>query len=282
VSVFFLAKRFVAGETSTAALNVVRNLNSAGLAASLDFLGENVTNPEEAQRTRDAYLRLLDEIDRTQARTNISVKLTALGLAFDEKLCVAYLNDIAERALQNGDPFVRIDMESSTFTQKTLEIFENVHADRTNVGPVIQAYLKRSPADVERLIELNARVRLCKGAYREPRAVAQTDMSIIRRSYMLMAQALLSRGAYPGIATHDERLIRAVCSFAREHDILPNRFEFQMLYGVRPKRQRTLAQQGYNVRIYVPFGTHWAGYLRRRISERPENFFFAARALFSK
>jgi proline dehydrogenase len=282
VSVLFLAKRFVAGETTIAALNAVRDLNAAGLTASLDFLGENVTNPEEAQRTRDAYLHLLDEIDRTQARTNISVKLTALGLAFDEKLCVAYLNEIAERALQNGDPFVRIDMEGSTFTQKTLEIFENVYADRTNVGPVIQAYLKRSPADIERLIELNARVRLCKGAYREPRAVAQTQMSVIRRSYMLMAQALLSRGTYPGIATHDELLIHTVCSYAREHDISPNRFEFQMLYGVRPKRQRTLAQQGYNVRIYVPFGTHWASYLRRRISERPENFFFAARALLSK
>lgn len=282
MSVIFLAKRFVAGETVSAALEAVCKLNAAGLTATLDFLGENVTNHEEATRTRDAYLRLLDEIAATRARANISVKLTALGLAGDEKLCIVYLTEITERALRNADPFVRIDMESSVFTQKTLEIFKKVHADHTNIGPVIQAHLKRSPTDIEHLIDLGARVRLCKGAYREPPAVAYHDMSVIRRSYMLMAQALLSRGVYPGIATHDERLIRSVCSYAREQGILPDRFEFQMLYDVRPQRQRTLAAQGYNVRVYVPFGTHWAGYFRRRISERRENLFFAVRALFTK
>jgi len=282
VSVFFLAKRFVAGETITAALSAVRELNAAGLTASLDFLGENVTNQEEAKRTRDVYLRLLDEIARTRTRANISVKLTALGLACDKNLCVAYVNDITERAARNADPFVRIDMESSAFTQKTLEIFEQIHADHANIGPVIQAYLKRSPADLQRLIDLGARVRLCKGAYREPSAVAHRDMNVIRRSYMLMAQALLSRGVYPGIATHDERLIRAVCSYACEKGILPDRFEFQMLYGVRPKRQRMLAAQGYAVRVYVPFGTHWAEYFRRRIMERRENAFFALWSLFTK
>jgi proline dehydrogenase len=282
VSVLFLAKRFVAGETIAAAMDAVRKLNAAGLTATLDFLGENVTSHEEAKRTRDAYLRLLDEIAVTQARTNISVKLTALGLACDEKLCAAHLSDITERASRNADPFVRIDMESSVFTQKTLEIFEQVHADHANIGPVIQAHLKRSPADIEHLIDLGARVRLCKGAYREPPAVAYRDMNVIRQSYMLMAQALLSRGVYPGIATHDEQLIRSVCSYAREQGILPDRFEFQMLYGVRPKRQRTLAAQGYTVRVYVPFGTHWAGYFRRRISERRENLFFAVRALFTR
>lgn len=282
MSVIFLAKRFVAGETITEALDAVRELNAAGLTATLDFLGENVTNHEEAKRARDAYLRLLDEIAGTQTRANISIKLTALGLACDEKLCVVYLNDLTERASRNADPFVAIDMESSGITQKTLEIFERIHADRANIGPVIQAYLKRSPTDIERLLDLGARVRLCKGAYREPAAVAYRDTSVIRRSYMLMAQALLSRGVYPGIATHDEHLIRSVCSYAREQGILPDRFEFQMLYGVRPKRQRTLAAQGFNVRVYVPFGTHWAGYFRRRISERRENVFFAVRALFTK
>jgi proline dehydrogenase len=282
VNAFFLAKRFVAGETIAQALDAVRALNADGLTATLDFLGENVTKLEEAERTHETYLRLLGEIRRTQARANVSVKLTALGLAFDETLCVAYLSSIAEHARNNPDPFVRIDMEGSSFTQKTLDVFERAYTEHSNIGPVIQAYLKRSPADIERLIELRARVRLCKGAYHEPPTIAHRDMPTIRRVYVLMAQALLSRGVYSGIATHDERLLLAVCEYAAQHGILPDCFEFQMLYGVRPQRQRELAAQGYNVRVYVPFGTHWAGYFRRRIAERRENLFFALRALFSK
>jgi proline dehydrogenase len=279
---FFLAKRFVAGDTIETAVAAVRRLNAVGLTATLDFLGENVRSIEESRIVATAYMELLDAIRREDIRADIAVKLTALGLAVSEKQCVTNLTDIAERATKNPDPFVHIDMESSSFAQKTLDIFERMHDAHSNIGPVIQAYLKRSPADIERLIDMHARIRLCKGAYRESPVAAHRDMSMIRRAYLHMAQALLARGTYPGIATHDERLIQAVCSHARERGISPQRFEFQMLYGVRPERQRILAAEGYAVRVYVPFGTHWASYFSRRIAERPENLFFALRAAFTK
>ncbi len=277
---FFLAKRFVAGETIEAALVAVREINAAGMTATLDFLGEDVVERGEAERTRDAYLRLLEAIGRGGERTNVSVKLTALGLLIDEELCARLLTDIVERASSLDDPFVRIDMEGSAVTEKTLRVFERVFAAHRNVGPVIQAYLRRSTDDVERAIRLEARVRLCKGAYREHKHVAYQEMSDIRTHYLRLAEALLSRGTYPGIATHDERLIAAVRHFAEINGIGKDRFEFQMLYGVRPDAQRALVGEGYNVRVYVPFGTHWAGYFYRRIAERRENAFFVLRSLF--
>jgi proline dehydrogenase len=279
---FFLARRFVAGESIDAAIQVIRELNDDGIAASLDFLGEDVTQRDEALRTRETYLTLLDTIALTGVRTNVSVKLSALGLLVDEAFAVENLRAIVERAASNSDPFVRVDMEGAAVTSATLRIFERVYADHKNVGPVIQAYLKRSPADIERLIELNARVRLCKGAYNEPEALAYKDMSTIRREFVRLAEALLSRGTYPGIATHDEKLIEAVKAYARSQAISPDRFEFQMLYGVKPQLVRALAREGYNVRVYVPFGTHWAGYFYRRIAERRENAVFALRSMFTK
>jgi len=279
---YFLAKRFVAGETIDSALEAVRELNAAGLTATLDFLGEDVTDPSEARRTRDTYLDMLAAIERSGAATNVSVKLTALGLLVDEALCTGFLSDIVERAATLADPFVRIDMEGSAVTAQTLHVFENVFARHRNVGPVIQAYLKRSPADVERAIELGARVRLCKGAYREPETIALAEMTEIRKAYLRMAEALLARGNYPGIATHDDRIIEAVKAYAATHGATKERFEFQMLYGVRPELQRALAAEGYRVRIYVPFGTHWAGYFYRRVTERKENLFFALRSLVSR
>jgi len=279
---FFLAKRFVAGETIDTALEAVRDLNAAGLTATLDFLGEDVTDPSEAQRTRDTYLAMLAAIERAGAATNVSLKLTALGLLVDEALCTGFLTAIVERAATLADPFVRIDMEGSAVTAQTLRVFESVFAQHKNVGPVIQAYLKRSPADVERAIELGARVRLCKGAYREPETIAIADMPSIRRAYLRMAEALLARGNYPGIATHDDRIIDAVKVYAMAHDVAKDRFEFQMLYGVRPELQRALATEGYRVRVYVPFGTHWAGYFYRRVTERKENLLFALRSLVSR
>jgi proline dehydrogenase len=277
---FFLAKRFVAGETIASALQAVTALNADGLTATLDFLGEDVTDVREARATRDTYLATLDRIDVSGLDTNVSVKLTALGLLVDEGLCRANLGDIVTRAASLHDPFVRIDMEGSAVTEATLRVFEHVYAEHRNVGPVIQAYLRRSPRDVERAIELGARVRLCKGAYSEPETVALQDMPSIRREYLRLAEALLARGRYPAIATHDRRLIDAVKGFASASGIKRDAFEFQMLYGVRPHAQRELAREGYRVRIYVPFGTHWAGYFYRRITERKENALFALRSMF--
>jgi proline dehydrogenase len=278
---FFLAKRFVAGDTIVSALEAVAELNADGLNATLDFLGEDVRDVDAAAHTRDTYLELLAALERRAMRANVSVKLTALGLLIDEALCVANLTTIVERAARLPDPFVRIDMEGSAVTEATLRVFETVYARHRNVGPVIQAYLRRSASDVERAIELGARVRLCKGAYAEPEEVALQEMPAIRRAYLRDAEALLGRGTYPAIATHDARIIDAVRAFARDHGIGKDRFEFQLLYGVRPDLQRELARDGYNVRVYVPFGTHWAGYFYRRITERKENALFVLRSLVS-
>jgi len=279
---FFLARRFVAGETIGSALDAVRALNADGLTASLDFLGEDVTLLAEAERTRDVYLEMLDAIESAGARTNVSVKLTALGLLVDEDVCVRHLAQLVERATTLPDPFVRIDMEGTAVTDATLRVFERVFAGHPNVGIVIQAYLKRSPGDVEHAIALGARVRLCKGAYHEPDELAYQPMPVIRREYLRLAEALLTRGTYPGIATHDEKLIDAVKTLAQQRGIGKDAFEFQLLYGVRPELQRALAAQGYNVRVYVPFGTHWAGYFYRRITERRENALFALRSMISR
>jgi proline dehydrogenase len=279
---FFLAKRFIAGETVADAMDAVASLNAAGMTATLDFLGEDVTAPAEAERTRDAYFELLSAIRERGVEANVSVKLTAMGLLIDEEFAYANLRAILDVAARNSDPFVRVDMEGSAVTDATLRIFERAYAERRTVGPVLQAYLKRTPADVERMIALGARVRICKGAYNEPPAIAYKDMPTIRREYLRSAEALLERGHYPGIATHDERIINAVETFVRERNIARDRFEFQMLYGVRPELQHRLVADGYRLRIYVPYGTHWAGYFYRRITERPENALFALRSMISR
>jgi proline dehydrogenase len=277
---FFLAKRFIAGETVDQAMDAVAGINAQGMSATLDFLGEDVTTREEAVRTHDAYAALLAAIRARNVETNVSVKLTALGLLVDEDFALENLRAILEAASHNRDPFVRIDMEGSAVTDATLRVFERAYAETRNVGPVLQAYLKRTQADVERMVALGARVRLCKGAYSEPPTIAYTDMATIRREYLRCAETLLERGNYPGLATHDPRLIAGVETFAGERTIARNRFEFQMLYGVRPELQRRLVADGYRVRIYVPYGTHWAGYFYRRITERRENALFALRSLF--
>jgi len=279
---FFLAKRFIAGETVDEAMDAVAALNAAGITATLDFLGEDVTTAAEAGRTRDAYFALLDAIRARGVETNVSVKLTAMGLLVDEDDALQNLRAVLAVAARNSDPFVRIDMEGTAVTDATLRVFERAFAETKHVGPVLQAYLKRTPADVERAIALGARVRLCKGAYGEPPALAYKDMPTIRRQFMRSAEALLERGNYPGIATHDERVISAVETFVRERGIARDRFEFQMLYGVRPEVQRRLVDEGYRLRVYVPYGTHWAGYFYRRITERPENLIFAIRSMISR
>ena len=277
----FLAKRFVAGETIEDALDAVRELNDAGMTASLDFLGEDLSSPEHAEQTVRTYERLHDALAASGIAANVSVKLSALGLGIDEGLARQNLSRVVRHArdTSGSDPFVRIDMEGSRLVDATLRVFEAVYAQLDNVGIVLQAYLKRTAGDVQRAVELGARVRLCKGAYHEPATVAFKEMDRIRHAFMRHAETLLDHGHYPAIATHDERLVRAVRAYADERAIARDRFEFQMLYGVRPDLQRMLVTAGYNVRVYVPFGSHWAAYFARRIGERPENALFALRAL---
>jgi proline dehydrogenase len=282
VNLSFLAKRFVAGETIADAIAAVRELNAQGMSATLDFLGEDVVERGAAIRTRDVYFEMLDHIAQSGVDSNVSVKLTAMGLLVDEGLARDALLSIAERAKANADPFVRIDMEGSAVTDATLRVFREAFAQTKNVGPVLQAYLKRTPNDVEEAIALNARVRLCKGAYNEPPEIAIKDMPEIRVQYLDLAKRLLTRGNYPGIATHDRRLISAVKEFAKAQGIANDRFEFQMLYGCRPSLQRQIVAEGYRLRIYVPFGTHWAGYFYRRVLERRENLVFALSSIFSR
>ena len=279
---YFLARRFVAGETIADALEVVRALNAEGMSATLDFLGEDVLTRDGALRTRDTYFEMLDAIGESGVASNVSVKLTAMGLLFDEALAKESLIALAEHALRNPDPFVRIDMEGSAVTDATLRVFRETFAEHKNVGEVLQAYLKRTPADVDEAIARQARVRLCKGAYNEPPEIALRQMTEIRAQYLELAKKLLLHGNYPGIATHDRRLIAAVKEFAGNEGIARDRFEFQMLYGCRPSVQRQIVAEGYRLRIYVPFGTHWAGYFYRRVLERRENALFAVSSIFSR
>jgi proline dehydrogenase len=279
---FFLAKRFVAGETIGSAIDAVRTLNAAGMTATLDFLGEDVLERDAAIATREAYIAVLERIRETGVQSNVSIKMSAMGLLIDDGFALDNLTRILHFAQRNADPFVRIDMEGSAVTQITLDLFERAYAQDKNVGIVLQAYLKRTPADVARMIELGARVRLCKGAYSEPAEIAIKEMPEIRRQYLTLAKELLDRGNYPAIATHDRELIDEIRAYVRERGIARDRFEFQMLYGIRPQLQRELVADGYRLRIYVPYGTHWAGYFFRRVMERRENAVFALSSMWSK
>ena len=269
------ARRFVAGETLDDALTAVRALNAKGITASLDELGESVTNEREARATRDSYLTILDRIAASNLDANVSVKLTALGLDVSEELCVALMQDLLDRARHHGT-FVRIDMESSAYTEKTLKLFEErfYPSFRDQVGIVLQSYLYRTRADVDRALELNCRVRLCKGAYKEAAAVAFPDKKDVDENFVKCLHALLERGRYPGIATHDPRIVADAKRFVKAKGITADRFEFQMLYGVRRDMQEALVRDGWRMRVYVPFGTQWYPYLMRRLAERPANVAF--------
>jgi proline dehydrogenase len=269
------ARRFVAGETLAEALSAVKALNDNGISASLDELGESVTNEREARVTRDHYLHCLDRIAEAGLDANVSVKLTALGLDISEELCVSLMQDLLDRARELGT-FVRIDMESSAYTARTLSLFEErfYPSYRDHVGIVLQSYLYRTWTDTQRALELKCRVRLCKGAYKEPDSVAFPRKRDVDENYVKCMQALMERGNYPGIATHDARIIAEARWFAREKRIPPDRFEFQMLYGVRRDLQESLVRDGWRMRVYVPFGTQWYPYLMRRLAERPANVAF--------
>jgi proline dehydrogenase len=269
------AHRFVAGETLDEALAAVRTLNARKIRASLDLLGESVTNDREARSARDAYVEMLDRIHAQQLDANVSVKLTAMGLDISEDLCISLMQDILARAKEYNS-FVRIDMESSEYTERTLHLFEHrlFPVYRSHVGIVLQSYLYRTFTDVEYAIQLGCRVRLCKGAYKEPATVAFPEKRDVDANYVKCMHALLRQATYPGIATHDPAIIDEAKRFARVNEIAPGRFEFQMLYGIRRDLQERLVREGYNMRVYVPFGTQWYPYLMRRLAERPANVAF--------
>jgi len=271
------ASRFVAGESVTTAIEAVRGLNAKGITASLDLLGESTTNEQDAYASQREYLQLLDLIAREKLDANVSLKLTAMGMEISDELCVKVTREILERARQYGT-FVRLDMESSAYTQKTLDLFEqHFYPDfRANVGIVLQSYLYRTEADAKRASELGARVRICKGAYKEPSEVAFPEKADVDKCFVRAMLHLMEHGNYPGIATHDEVIIAEAKRFAKEKGISTDRFEFQMLYGVRRDLQEGLVRDGYRIRCYVPFGTQWYPYLMRRLAERPANMAFMA------
>ena len=269
------ASRFVAGETVDTALDAVAALNAKGIRASLDLLGESVHNEAEARANERQYLSILDQIEQRKLDANVSVKLTAMGLDISEALCIDVLHNILRRA-RDYRTFVRLDMEGSDYTERTLRLFYDqlYPTYPENVGIVLQTYLYRTEADVDRANEHKCRVRLCKGAYKEPPTIAYPDKKDVDANYVRCMQKLMLQGNYPGLATHDEAIIAKAKRFAKEKAISTERFEFQMLYGVRRDLQERLVREGYRMRVYVPFGTQWYPYLMRRLAERPANVAF--------
>ncbi len=274
-----LAARFVAGETLEDALRVSRKLNSEGITVTLDHLGESVSTLEEAAAARDVYLKTLSAIHDSGIQGNVSLKLTQFGLDVSGEQCRANVEQLVQSAAGLGS-FVRVDMESSEYTGRTLELVEDLHARYGAVGVVIQSYLYRSRDDVETLCARSIRVRLCKGAYLEPPSVAFEKKGDVDSNFVELTRILLDRGSYPAIATHDERMIEAAKAYAKEKRIARDAFEFQMLYGIRRDLQAQLVSDGYRVRVYVPFGKAWYPYYMRRLAERPANVVFMLRNLF--
>ena len=277
---FFLAKRFVAGESFQEAAPKVEKLNQKEIKITLDLLGENVEDRQTADETVESYIDLLNSINEAGLDSTISIKLTMMGLDIDRSYCKNNLFKLLEVARKN-DQFVRIDMEGSDYTQLTIDIFKEAFQEfGKHVGIVIQAYLHRSKDDIDDLAELGADVRLCKGAYKEPARIALQDMSDIREAFKDYAKVLLEKTPYPRIATHDDELINWTKRYTEKNSIGKSRFEFQMLYGLRQETMEEFAKNGYNARIYVPFGTMWFPYFKRRLMERKENIWFVLSTMF--
>ena len=277
-----LSSRFVAGMEIEDALRVADSVNKQGMAVTLDSLGESVSSEAEAHAAAEVYHRLLDALAASKLSAHISVKLTQMGLLLSPALAESIAASLAEHARSQGS-FLRIDMEDSSLTQVTLDIVRRIHARpemRGIIGIVIQAYLFRSQADIEQLVAEGIRVRLCKGAYNEPASVAFPHKADVDTNFIRLSNLLLASEVFHGLATHDEAMVAAAKSFAAAHGIDPSRFEFQMLYGVRRDLQRNLVREGYNVRVYVPFGHDWYPYFMRRLAERPANVIFLARNFF--
>jgi proline dehydrogenase len=273
------ARRFIAGEAIDDAIEASKRLESQGLLLTLDYLGESVKTLDEAVAAAREYVRLMDLIVSAGIERNVSLKLTQLGIDIDRATCVDNLRRILEPAGRHGF-FVRIDMEHSRYTAMTLEIFETLWEQQyRNLGVALQAYLFRAEQDVRRMNTLGARVRLVKGAYKEPRSIAYKQKADVDAAFMRLARLLLDEGTYPAIATHDEALLDAVRAYADQREVARDRFEFQMLYGIRRDLQARLVAAGYRVRVYVPFGREWFPYFMRRLGERPANLGFVVRAL---
>ena len=274
-----VARRFVAGETLSDALAAARELREQGLLVSLDLLGENVDSPDGAARAAADYARIVEALVATNLKSNVSLKLTQLGLDLGIDVCLSNLFTILEQARQ-AEIFVRIDMEGSEYTERTMQVFEQARAQFENVGIVIQSYLFRCEDDVRRANACGGQVRLCKGAYSEKAEIAFQARELVNRSFIGAMKLLLDDGKYPGIATHDEAMIAATLDYVKEKNIPTEAFEFQMLYGIRRERQLELLREGYKVRVYVPYGTEWYPYFMRRLAERPANLLFFLTALF--
>jgi proline dehydrogenase len=276
-----VSRRFVAGETLDDAVAAARAVNQLGQAASLDLLGENVSDEAGAQRAAEGYRAVFDRIAKEKLNANVSLKLTQLGLDLGEEICHANLEKIVAHATGLGT-FVRVDMEGSAYTERTLGIVRRVRAKYPGVGTVVQAYLYRTEQDVQKLLAASCRMRLCKGAYKEPLEVAFPKKSDVDANYVKLMKLLLPSGIYHGIATHDPAMIQATKDFARAQNIGRERFEFQMLYGIRVDLQKQLTREGYRVRIYIPYGTDWFPYFMRRLAERPANLAFFLRSLIPR
>lgn len=273
--------RFVAGTTVEEALKATQETNAHGMSVSLDNLGENVTNPDEARQSAQLYHELLDRIAERGLDANVSLKLTHMGFDVDQQLAVDIVEKLVAHAREKQS-FVRVDMEGSPYTQRTLDLVEQIHSRNGNrgaVGAVIQAYLRRSEGDIQNLILQRTRIRLCKGAYKEAPEIAFPDKADVDANYVKLMKILLKSGIYHGIATHDEEMIQATIAFAQAEKIPATAFEFQMLYGIRRDLQRELVKQGWRMRVYIPFGTEWYPYFMRRLAERPANVLFVARNL---
>jgi proline dehydrogenase len=271
-----MTRRFVAGNTLEEEVAVCKKLNAEGTLASMDYLGENVTNLEEARVSRDNYLSSLDAIEREKLQASVSIKLTQFGLDFSVDDCLTNVRPLVERAARLGTR-VEIDMESSEYTDRTLQIVEQLHKEFGCVRAVIQAYLHRSEDDIARLNAACIPVRLCKGAYREPDSIAFPEKAEVDRHYIRLTHRLLDGGPYPAIASHDPRMIRAAIQYAKDKGIAKDAFEFQMLYGIRRDLQKEVVSLGYRLRLYVPYGEAWYPYFMRRLAERPANAWFLIR-----
>lgn len=274
-----MARRFVAGETLDEAIAVARGCNDVGMLASLDYLGENVSTTADAQRARDAYLEVFERIAKEKLYANVSCKLTQLGLDLSTEFCEGLLLSIVERAA-GYDNFLRVDMEGSIYTQRTVELVKHIRARNAAVGTVIQAYLYRSEQDVQDLLAYGCRIRLCKGAYQETAEVAFARKQDVDRNFVRLMQMLLPSGVYHGIATHDPHMIAETIRWAAAKGISKDDFEFQMLYGIRTDLQRRLVRGGFRVRVYIPYGSDWFPYFMRRLAERPANLGFLLRNYF--
>jgi proline dehydrogenase len=275
-----LTTRFVAGDTIEEVIPFIRQLNSENCTASFDHLNESVGSEAEAEQEVTEYLNILAQIDEQRIRSNVSIKLTQFGLGIDPELAYRNARQVVEDAHRRGN-FVRVDMEGSDVTQATIDIFKRLRAEfgLNDVGIVLQSYLYRTYADAQELVKLPARIRICKGAYNEPPEVAFPEKKDVDANYVKVMQLLLSSGIYHGIATHDPKMIDATIDFAKREGIGKEKYEFQMLYGVRRDLQRQLARDGFNVRIYVPYGKHWYPYFMRRLAERPANVWFVMKNL---